>query len=523
MKITIGKLRSLIREAIGKSGDAEASINAMFKELVKPINLLLKEHDATPDDPPLKQRRAYVLKSGTSSDFRDKVKKLFQLEEGSLNDLINSIIEHASSAAGYPGPEYDIIARGTSTTYNIRERGDNLDDVIVQAYELLSKKKPQLEQAAKQVLVGLQEKIAAEEKAQAETGTQISGLTAKLKKTLDPIIKSAAETLTDPELTSFFLRDEIGTAKVKGPQNSSQISHIANSVLRGGNKTPRDIEDALRSNFQDALKAKDDFGKKNASIEDKAKEFVDALKQITDFGRDLRSAIDRDGKKLSKYNGAPPDSPLGRIAFATARKNKPFEVNTSVEDELMTKIIKHVEGAGNLDRESVKLIRKLVDDGLYDDIFKMSDVDTVYRGMAVPVEWFKKLKFKDRNAQNAIDAMRIPKNLKSDPLDVSYIFRPDRDTSSWTSSYAIAKAFAVEQVEQESGRAAALVVLTARVSDNPGKFVDLSGVYDIVDISSYKGQKEHIGVGPIKVSQITISSTFAVSATGEIPGYREPR
>lgn len=521
MKITVGKLRRLIREAIMESGDAEASINAMFKELVKPINLLLKEHDATPDDPPLKQRRAYGLKSGTSSDFRDKVEKLFQLEEGSLNDLIQNIIERASSAVGYPGAEYDVIARGTSTTYKIRKRGDNLDDVIVQAYELLTKKKPQLEQAAEQVLVGLQEKIAAEEKSQAETDTQVSGLTAKLKKTLDPAIKSAAETLNDPELTSFFLKDKIGTVKVKGPQNSSQVSHIAKSVLRGGNKTPRDIEDALRSSFQDALKAKDDFGKKSVSIEDKAKEFVDALKQISDFGRDLKSSIDRDSKKLSKYDGAPSDAPLGRIAFATARKNKPFEVNTPVEDELMTKIISHVEGAGNLDKKSVNLIRKFVDVGIYDDIFKMSDVDVLYRGMAVPVEWFKKLKFKDPNAQNTINDMKIPKNSKSDPLDVSYIFKPDRDTSSWTSSYEIAKAFAVEQIEQESGRAAALVVLSASVPDNPDKFVDLSGVYDIVDISSYKGQKEHIGVGPIKVSQITISSTFGVSTKGEIPGYRE--
>lgn len=520
MKITVGNLRRLIRESIEKSGDAEASINAMFKELIKPINLLLKEHDATPDDPPLKQRRAYVLKSGTTSDFRDKLKKLFQLEEGSLNDLIKDIIEHASSAAGYLGAEYDVVARGTSTTYNIRERGDNLDDVIVQAYELLSKKKPQLERAAEQVLVGLQEKIAAEEKTGVETDSQISGLMSKLKKTLDPIIKSAAETLADPDLSSFFLRDEIGTAKVKGPQKSSEISYIAKIVLQDGNKTPLDIENALRNYLRDALKANDGFGKKSVSIEVKAKELVDTLKQISDFGRDLKSAINRDSKKLSKYNGAPPDAPLGRIAFATARKNKPFEVNTPVEDELMTKIIKHVEGAGNLDEKSVKLIRKLIDAGLYDDVFKMSEVDTVYRGMAVPVEWFKKLKFKDPRAQSSIDDMRIPKNSKSEPLEVSYVFKPDSDTSSWTTSYGIAKAFAVEQVEQQSGRAAALVVLSARVSDNPGKFVDLSNVYDIVDISSYRGQKEQIGVGPIKVSQITISSTFGVSATGEIPGQR---
>lgn len=182
------------------------------------------------------------------------------------------------------------------------------------------------------------------------------------------------------------------------------------------------------------------------------------------------------------------DSPLGKLAFPGARKNKslPLEPNTNVENELFSDLKQHFEGDVMLSAEKARLVRKFLENGDYDDVFKEPTAKRVSRGMTVKRNWL----------ETALNNQEDLKNKGS--MEKSFTFTPNRGGSSWTSDSNVAKKFSSDYEGDYR------VILYADVDKNPKRFISgPSGLYNIQGLDIHDHEDESIGLGPIKVSKVS--------------------
>jgi len=217
-----------------------------------------------------------------------------------------------------------------------------------------------------------------------------------------------------------------------------------------------------------------------------AKTTVKLLGQLSKF-------LSSESKQIDKKAEAPSGSPLGRIAFGQERLDKvPFEQDTKVENKLFSKLVAHVENQAMLDSEAVSQIKSMMKKELYPNIFKEPDVDDVYRGMIVTSQWLKK-------------ALKIGKGKKipdKGTLKKSFTYTPKR---GWASSWSTAKSVATKFSSKEhSDSSKYKIVMRASVDDNPLTFVDMrKGLYNVSQIDHFKDESEAIGMGKIRVYEVT--------------------
>lgn len=215
----------------------------------------------------------------------------------------------------------------------------------------------------------------------------------------------------------------------------------------------------------------------------------DAVEWLPDISMDLKGVVSnarRDFKKfLAKSEGEPGD-PLGRIAFAAARKGMPYEPDTKVEEKLRYALIDHFAGSSLLTPEMARTIRDFMAQGLYPSMFSEPTAEVVYRGMNVEgrgVGWLKKL------AGGKLEG-------EQGSISVNTKYVPRKGAASWTTSKRVASDFFHTGADYH-------IILHARVADNPGMFVSAErGLYKTDFAARFADEREALGLGTIRVYKI---------------------
>lgn len=178
------------------------------------------------------------------------------------------------------------------------------------------------------------------------------------------------------------------------------------------------------------------------------------------------------------------EGPLGRIAFSQKRLDDvPHdEADAPYEKRLYNVLSDYVAINKAISGPDASRIRGLIASGNYSKIFKAPTVETVFRGMNVTAAWIAAVTKSDK---------------KSGVFRGPAVFVPRLgEASSWSVSYSAAREF-VEGPNMMG------VVLEARVSDNPGAFLDMNGgLYNVDPIVKWSREEEVLGLGKIKVSTV---------------------
>ena len=204
------------------------------------------------------------------------------------------------------------------------------------------------------------------------------------------------------------------------------------------------------------------------------------------------SEIRKAKRDIEKYAEAPPDAPLGRVAFGPERRFPVYEPNTKTETSLIVSIETHFSGERMLDKQNADLIIRLMRKGLYPSILVPPAVPTIYRGMTVSKAWLAKTLGADVRDFKYKGALGL-----KGKADVNFKFVPKRGAASWSKSRAVATGF------HDAGYDRANIILHADVSENEGRLLDASGMYKYIDIlHRYRNEKEILGLGPIRVHMI---------------------
>lgn len=197
----------------------------------------------------------------------------------------------------------------------------------------------------------------------------------------------------------------------------------------------------------------------------------------------LEKFVAKNETELVKAAEAPHDAPLGRIAFAGARKGKPFEPDTAREKKLHIVIMRHFSENKAFGAKDAADIKALLKKGWYSDVFKPPGVSIVYRGMGVSKKWL----------QAAIKKKDI-KPVGS--LEKGFTFTPRTGgSSSWSTAKIVAEEFGTDNDYQ--------VIMHARIDDNVENFVTgPGGLYNVAGCSEYEFDNEVVGLGKIKVFKV---------------------
>lgn len=183
--------------------------------------------------------------------------------------------------------------------------------------------------------------------------------------------------------------------------------------------------------------------------------------------------------------------PLGQIAFADERKGAPWEPDTKEEARLAAALSRHVLDNVPLSPGDAEAIRGFLKKGWYGEVFKEPEVDTVYRGMSVPLAWLKK-------ATGMTTAEIRGSKSGRGTVEARMKYTPRKGASSWSTSKTTARDFSVRGGVAEYG-----IVMHAAAGDNPGRFViGKGGLYRVEPLDDYASEKEAVGLGTIRVYKI---------------------
>jgi len=219
---------------------------------------------------------------------------------------------------------------------------------------------------------------------------------------------------------------------------------------------------------------------------------------------------DDESRRAAEYEAAyepkaPPESPLGKYAFSPQRqmmnaRPPPMEKNTSIENALLRSIRNHFLGKRSLSRQQSQLAMSFIKDNLYPDIFMEPPSGTYYRGMLLNIDDLERM---------GIDITKIDSSIKTQEMKGKFEIKPleDRFSSSWSSSYEIAKEFSLRN-RHRRGKNLYAVVFAASKANNPGKFLDAEGFYgvDLDEFEDFSSEKEVIGLGTIWADWMEIVS-----------------
>ncbi len=206
---------------------------------------------------------------------------------------------------------------------------------------------------------------------------------------------------------------------------------------------------------------------------------------------------------------APADSPLGKYAFAldrVGRRNPPPEENTEIENQLFQSLTRHFDNASPLSKKDVDQIIDFINQGLYTDVFKVPKVKTLYRGINLSdskenVELIEKflppgISFADIFRQQSDS--KLTNNFLSFKTQIDLTNKTGKYAASWTKILSQAKDFA------SADHTNTQIIFCATVTDNPGKWIDCEGLYDLREIDDYASEREVIAAGKIRVDKVMI-------------------
>ena len=259
---------------------------------------------------------------------------------------------------------------------------------------------------------------------------------------------------------------------------------------------------------------------------------VDELDRILAvYGRHLKeqepnfydASSDEDTYKPAKHYGLPyspkydVSDPLGAYAFSPQRvrgrkqtkmRTPPPEENTELENQLLAALEGHMLGKTPIDKGTADAILDLVNRGLYQDVFgSCADCGSVFRGIGVTEKFVI-----DVLGMTPDDLVRM-KSEGNETIDGNWVVpnRGDAYSSSWTAKFDKANHFAFRI--PRGGKYNFALILEARVSDNEGKFIDVSDLglkVALRDKSAKVGmlasEEEVIGLGDIRISRVYIGS-----------------
>jgi hypothetical protein len=318
------------------------------------------------------------------------------------------------------------------------------------------------------------------------------------------------------------------------PEKIADISGSDRIVFKliSAEMSPTEFRDGLsRSNRRDLENAELSGGDVRATAEIVLSNLVAMIDPL----REISEIIQKDQDQIDKYAEAPAGSPLGRIAFATSRHGKPFELNTDLESELLDSITKHIEFNIKMTPQFFDLMKDLADRGLYKKVFTQPKDDVVYRGISVTKDWVTRGFDVDTLLQMRNDSLaragspevtreQFLRDMTGD-YDISFTLNPEGEgTSSWTAVESIAKSFTKAAIDLQTGMTDYRLVIKARIDDNPDSFINVSGSYLITNLAQYAGQKEYIGNGKIKCFAFSlIKLKGSDTALSSIPGQSARR
>ena len=202
--------------------------------------------------------------------------------------------------------------------------------------------------------------------------------------------------------------------------------------------------------------------------------------------------------KLDSTPEADESDILNKFAFADQRKSQvPSEQNNEIEQKLYDELKKHFHDNVSISQNSVNILQNILQNDLYKNIIKEPQQSEVYRGMWVPKSFMEKA----LNTKNN----DFPINGTSDK---KFIYDPPtgRFISSWTLDKSSAEPFThpsqlrLAEIDEDIYR----IIMTAKISDNPGKFISgPDGLYKVRGFDIFEDEIEIIGLGNnIKVSRI---------------------
>lgn len=238
---------------------------------------------------------------------------------------------------------------------------------------------------------------------------------------------------------------------------------------------------ALKKYFRDNVNLKLQF----SSALQRALEVLESAPEVIEK---LRKKLDEDSEKLEKEGEAPPKAALGQIAFAPSREEVPYEANTQVETELLSRLKSHFIGHEYLGKESFEIIKKFLKNEWYSEVFKPAEVSVVYRGIGVNGDWLSKF----------LGANFPKKGSKDVSANVGGIKK--HRVSSWTKNKSVAKEFSYASIEGDDGMYS--VIMHARPSDNKDKMMDCDGLYQVKEFGGYDEEAEVFCFGPAKIFKI---------------------
>ena len=220
---------------------------------------------------------------------------------------------------------------------------------------------------------------------------------------------------------------------------------------------------------------------------------------------------------------APADAPLGKYAFADilnrvewGPRPPPYEQNTPEEEDLRAHLVDHFLRNDAIPQEQIDQIKGYMSLGYYSDIFSEPPAGVIYRGLYVPNLAFLKKILPNIDVNNVpliSESVLVTNRFNFDVINkmmlnidttVDITNKAGKYTTSWTKDPTQAVSFSSKSgkiLEGDFG-----IVFCANVEDNPGKFIDCEGLYQLRHISSYDGEREVIGVGTVRVNRVLVCS-----------------
>jgi hypothetical protein len=283
---------------------------------------------------------------------------------------------------------------------------------------------------------------------------------------------------------------------------------LSNTLASAAQRIAPDIAEALESQasmLQKLLGGKSNPDSMGSSTFNATEPFPSIARQIMSSEHSTEADIERFAK-------APPDAPLGRIAFSPERMKReriPYEPNTDIENALKKDVLSYVHDNVDFEPESIRLIKQLVAQGYYGDVIRFTDpsIGTVYRGLAIeadaiPDEFGSEL-------SNRMSGLKLGDIVT---FDVSLTYRPWNRSgiSSWSTVPSIGVDFASDSSLGREGKVY-MMVFHAQIADNSDSFLDAFNLFNKIDVTDPQllAQREQFGIGNIKVSKVTVAAIDA--------------
>jgi hypothetical protein len=317
------------------------------------------------------------------------------------------------------------------------------------------------------------------------------------------------------------------TTYKKRPRIMNEIRLASDQIYGNGNVLTRDfsslsefqqvIDDAIEPAVMGELEQF--FENVEGSLSSKKKivignlhKFVTSTKYFKDAVVKRLAFFLKDYEKTDVPAETAEDDPVwGKYAFATDRKDAPYEPNAPSEGDAEAELHAHFDGSNYLSANTAQKILNFTSSNQYTKLleFPADEFQFIYRGMSVTEQYILNL------LGNSPDAEKI--NSLSVGEEETIAFNgsavPRGDSASWTVSKKIAEKFSTREFEGHEddaelfadGDKVFALVITAKTSENDDKLLlNPDTIYNVRDFMHFKHEKEVIGVGPIKFFSIKI-------------------